>query len=61
MTAKSSIRDLFSCKWLRFNFEIYVRPDLDPVRKSVNTATNTIMEAARLNKTADVLPLQRKR
>jgi integrase len=40
---------------------IYARLDLDPVRDSVNTATSAMMEAAGLKKTADVLPLQRKR
>jgi len=40
---------------------IYARLDLDPVRESVNTATSAMMEAAGLKKTAEVLPLQRKR
>ncbi len=37
---------------------IYVRLDLDPVRRSVNTATSAIMEAAGLKKTADVVKIR---
>ncbi len=40
---------------------IYARLDLDPVRESVNTATSAMMAAAGLKKTADVLPLNRKK
>jgi len=40
---------------------IYARLDLDPVRESVNTATSAMMEAAGLKKTADVIPLQKKK
>jgi integrase len=40
---------------------IYARLDLDPVRESVNTAISAMMEAGGLKKTADVLPLQRKK
>jgi len=40
---------------------IYARLDLDPVRESVNTATSAMMEAAGLKKTADVVPLNRKK
>jgi integrase len=39
---------------------IYARLDLDPVRHSVNTATDAIMAAAGLKATAEVLPLNRK-
>jgi len=39
---------------------IYARLDLDPVRESVDRATNAMMEAAGLKKSADVLPLLRK-
>jgi len=39
---------------------IYARLDLDPVRKSVNTATSAMMEAGGLKKTAEVVSLQRR-
>jgi len=40
---------------------IYARLDLDPVRESVNTATSAMMAAAGLKKTANVIPLQKKK
>jgi integrase len=40
---------------------IYARLDLDPVRESVNAATSAMMKAAGLKKSADVLPLNRKK
>lgn len=38
---------------------IYARLDLDPVRHSVNTATDAMMAAAGLKVTAEVLPLKK--
>ena len=40
---------------------IYARLDLDPVRESVNTATNAMMEAAGLKKQAKVIALKNSR
>lgn len=39
---------------------IYARLDLDPVRQSVNTATNAMLEAAGLREKADVVALPKK-
>ena len=38
---------------------IYARLDLDPVRQSVNTAVNAMLEAGGVKAPADVLPLKR--
>jgi integrase len=40
---------------------VYAKLDLDPIRQSVNTATAAIMEAGKQKKTADVVPLNRKK
>ena len=40
---------------------IYARLDLDPVRDSVNKATNAMLTAAGLKKAADAVPLKRSR
>ena len=38
---------------------IYARLDLDPVRQSVNTAVNAMLEAGGVKAPAEVLPLKR--
>ncbi|MGQ7959055.1 tyrosine-type recombinase/integrase [Pseudomonas sp. SP16.1] len=38
---------------------IYARLDLDPVRQSVNTATQAMLEAAGIKQSADVVPINR--
>ncbi|PIA72810.1 recombinase XerD [Ectopseudomonas toyotomiensis] len=38
---------------------IYARLDLDPVRQSVNTATQAMLEAAGIRQSADVVPINR--
>ena len=39
---------------------IYARLDLDPVRDSVNKATNAMLTAAGLKKAADAVPLKKR-
>ena len=38
---------------------IYARLDLDPVRASINTATNAMLTAAGLKDTADVIKIKK--